>query len=131
MEIIESRPDRPARPAGHDAAFAFRGRAVCLPKRAPWKAINSRELAAALGVHLQTLANWRVRNIGPKPEPAGRYRGNRTYYRLDNIIAWLSGEPAWRITADFLARHFIDLDPRTETETWALVSQLDRLGVFA
>lgn len=56
----------------------------------PWRPIPSRLLAKVLGVSLQSLANWRVRDTGPQPEPYRRGQGNRTMYRPDVVMSWLA-----------------------------------------
>lgn len=58
----------------------------------PWSVISSRELASVLGVHLQTINNWNIRDILPKPVKHCRLRGNKNYYRISSIKAWLTGE---------------------------------------
>src|SRR5262245_52095803 len=88
----------------------YNGRAIELPHRPYWHVLSSRELAEVLGVTLQTLANWRVRGIGPPTEPSSHFRGHREHYRIDQVLAWLSernGEPqpAWRFSAAFMGQH--------------------------
>ena len=62
---------------------------------APWFVVSSRELATAFQIHLQTVANWQIRGQGPKSEPKGIWRGNRTYFTIASILAWLDEkEPA-------------------------------------
>ena len=39
--------------------------------RPPWHVVSSRELAKTFGVTLQTIANWRVRDVGPPPVAKG------------------------------------------------------------
>ena len=56
----------------------------------PWRPIPSRSAARLLGTNLQSLANWRMRDLGPKPEPMKKGRGNRIYYRPDRMAEWLS-----------------------------------------
>jgi hypothetical protein len=57
----------------------------------PWRPIPSRAAARMLGISLQSLANWRMRDLGPKPEPWKKGGGNRVYYRPDRLVEWLSG----------------------------------------
>lgn len=73
-------------------------------RRAPWSVITSRELAEVLGVHLQTISNWAVRGILPPPVKHPRLRGNRNYYRISTIRAWLNGTDE-------------------DTESWAWINQ--------
>lgn len=55
----------------------------------PWRPITSRALAKVLGVSLQSLANWRVRECGPEAEPWKKGKGNRTFYRPDKVLSWI------------------------------------------
>lgn len=70
----------------------------------PWRSIPSRSAARMLGVKLQTLANWRMRDLGPAFEPWERGGGNRVYYRPDRIAIWLAGQEdaAWRLSGRWL-----------------------------
>ncbi len=52
----------------------------------PWHAMSVREVAEALGVSIQVLANWRIRGRGPKPLPAELFRGNRTFYAVHEVV---------------------------------------------
>lgn len=56
----------------------------------PWHPVSSRELSRLLGVSLQTLANWRVRETGPEPAGPIKGRGNKIYYRPDIVMEWAS-----------------------------------------
>lgn len=67
-----------------------------------WRPITSRELARTIGVSMQTLANWRVRDLGP-PYTASR-RGTKCLYRLDEFLGWLTGEPSWELARTWMAR---------------------------
>src|SRR3954468_22916934 len=49
-----------------------------------------------LETHINNLANWRVRRIGPQSEPNKLYRrgvGHRVLYRHESILGWLDGDP--------------------------------------
>ena len=55
-----------------------------------WSVVSSRELSKILNVSLQTICNWRLREVLPEPEPHNRVlKGNRNYYRISTIRAWL------------------------------------------
>lgn len=133
MHNSKTCPGCPDRPAFSDltASLAYRGEMVRLPQRPPWHVISSRELARALGVHLQTLANWRIRGKGPKPEPNGRFRGNRSYYRLGDVIAWLTDEEPWHIDAAYLSERFVGLSHQTQETTADLVSKIEQHGIYS
>lgn len=77
-----------------------------------WRPIPSRELARKLGVSLQSLANWRVRDTGPEAEAAIRGKGNRTFYRPDKVLSWLcEGEKQpWEFSRDWLKKHSLQID---------------------
>ncbi|MFY0311600.1 helix-turn-helix domain-containing protein [Leisingera sp. D0M16] len=68
-----------------------------------WRPLTSRELSKALGISVQVLANWRVRDQGPPSRPAPRGKGNRRLYRMDEVLAWLTGRPAWVFARSWLA----------------------------
>lgn len=60
--------------------------------RPTWSVVSSRELSLILNVSLQTINNWKMRGILPEPEPnTGSLSGNRNYYRISKIQAWLEG----------------------------------------
>ena len=80
----------------------------CIGNRKPWEYVTSAELAKILGVHLQTINNWKLREVLPKPAANNpRLRGNKNYYGVDTIKAWLAGQTMeefytqWLVTADF------------------------------
>ena len=50
--------------------------------------LNSREVAQHLGIHPQTLKEWRRKNYGP---PALRV-GGQFRYRPDEVAAWLDAQ---------------------------------------
>jgi hypothetical protein len=52
------------------------------------------EVAQALGVSIQVLANWRIRGRGPSPLPAELFRGNRTFYAVHEVVNALAEEPS-------------------------------------
>lgn len=95
----------------------------------PWRPIPSRLVAELLGVSLQSLANWRVRGTGPEPEPYKRGQGNRTMYRPDVVMAWLSGwssEPKqpWEYSRQWLIGRGLTNLPADQ-------ASVDRFAAFA
>ena len=73
--------------------------------------VSSAELARALGVSLQSLANWRGRGNGPPITDARLFNGNRSFYRIDHVLEWMAGmdghpRPAWQFSRDFLSSIF-------------------------
>ena len=72
-------------------------------KRSPTEHITSAELAKVLGVHLQTINNWKLRELLPKPESNSRtLRGNKNYYRISKIRGWLENKPEDEINREWL-----------------------------
>lgn len=74
-------------------------------RRPSWSVINSRELAKVFGVSLQSINNWKMREILPEPEPHTHrcpcprrscrppLKGNKNYYRISKIRAWHEARP--------------------------------------
>ncbi|GAA4521652.1 hypothetical protein GCM10023174_00810 [Chelativorans composti] len=95
----------------------------------PWRPIPSREVCRILGVSLQSLANWRVRGTGPEPEPHIKGNGNRTYYRPDKILAWLSDHrrDPWEFSRDWLAERGVEMEPASQASIEWLIEQTDSL----
>jgi hypothetical protein len=65
-------------------------------QRPPWGCVATPELSIDwLGVHPQTLWNYRLRCQGPEAEENARrlYRrvGRRTLYRFESVLSWLPG----------------------------------------
>ena len=103
--------------------------------RPPWHAISSLELAAALGISLQTVANWRIRGVGPSALPKGLYPGNRSYYLAETVLTWLSsrfGETrsGWLYSRDYLAAVFPTLSEETEPTVREFITTLEAHDVF-
>lgn len=81
-----------------------------------WRPIPSRKLANLLNVSLQSLANWRVRETGPDFDPHVKGKGNRTFYRPDKVLSWLSGgarEP-WEFCRDWLMKHGLEVEGKMD-----------------
>lgn len=76
--------------------------------RCPWASVvSSRELSQVLGVSLQTINNWKMRNILPEPEPSSRNlpAGNRNYWRLDRIMSLIENRPIEEIHREWWRRY--------------------------
>ena len=54
----------------------------------PWQFVSSPDLAKALGVHLQTLSNWRLRGVGPAAAPADWFKGRAIRYPIGQVLSW-------------------------------------------
>lgn len=96
----------------------------------PWRPIPSRLAAQFLGTSLQSLANWRMRDLGPATEPMRRGQGNRIYYRPDKIAEWLSGGQCsdWQFSALWLQQMGMALDEVSENAVGDRIAQLE--GVY-
>jgi hypothetical protein len=74
-------------------------------RRPTWSCVGSRELAEVLGVHLQTISNWKIRGLLPAPVPNPRPVGNRNHYRIGAVRAWLESRPEDEIHWEWIRRH--------------------------
>ena len=75
-------------------------------KRPSWNYVTSAELAKILGVHLQTINNWKLRGILPEPEINNRsLRGNKNYYKISTIRAWLENKTEDQVHTEWAAEH--------------------------
>lgn len=82
----------------------------------PWDYISSPDLAKILGVHLQTISNYKLRRPDfPVPEPKASFnsgswhkpvRGNKCLYKISTIMNWLTGESEESIHWKFIRKHF-------------------------
>ncbi|MEX0409327.1 hypothetical protein ABGN05_27165 [Aquibium sp. LZ166] len=98
----------------------------------PWRPIPSRAAAHMLGTSLQSLANWRMRDTGPRPEPMKKGRGNRIYYRPDRIAEWLSGGRIsdWQLAACWLQQMGLFDDAVTEGAVRERIDLLEQMNLF-
>lgn len=67
-----------------------------------WRLRTSRDLARSLGITIQTLANWRVRDQGPRFESAPKGKGNKRLYRTSEVLEWLSDQPSWEFERQWI-----------------------------
>ncbi|MER9403399.1 hypothetical protein NKI36_04970 [Mesorhizobium caraganae] len=96
----------------------------------PWRPIPSRLAARFLGTSIQSLANWRMRDLGPATEPMRRGQGNRIYYRPDKIAEWLSGGKCsdWQFSALWLRQMGMPLDVISEDAVQIRIAQLEAVN---
>ncbi len=87
-------------------------------RRATWSCVSSRELSVALCVSLQSICNWRLRGILPEPEPRSRHlpAGNRNWYRISKIRAWLEDRTEESIHWDFIKQYMDTGTPYSSLE---------------
>jgi len=67
-----------------------------------WRPVTTREIGRLLGISIQVLANWRVRDQGPPFTHAGRALGRKCLYRMDQVLEWLTGTAAWEFDRSWL-----------------------------
>lgn len=126
-----SRRDSLQQCRGQSDAF----RAWVTHRRAPpWVEITSRDLARVLGISIQTLANWRVREKGPPYEGSKRGRGNKIFYVPCMVYEWMVEDPVahLRLSNEWLAVYGLAL-PETARpdEIVAHIEWLRRIDVFS
>lgn len=114
--------------AAFDAEAAYE--ALLSSSLPPWRSISSRTLARVLGVSLQTLANWRVRDAGPPCEGQRRGAGNKVFYRADHVMMWLKGssgvsrEP-WEHSRAWLVWHGLAVADESKNRVNHIIDSID------
>lgn len=96
----------------------------------PWRSVPTRTVAAMLGVSLQVMANWRVRNDGPPTTVRRKGAGHKTFYRLDDAAVWASDGVLvpWEINRDWLnGRGLAVHGESSEASTAWLIASADSL----
>jgi hypothetical protein len=102
------------------------------PALPPWHYISSAQLAAILGVSLQSIWNWRVRATGPPTAPAQMFRGPKRWYRVADVKAWLLTRNGQPTTANDLIAACIDglggfRSPTTGDNIGSRIALLDKI----
>ncbi len=95
-----------------------------ITKPFPWQVVSRLQLSRAIGVHLQTLANWDIRDKGPKPTPRGTWRQNKVYYPIANVMAWLDQKPGWEVYQEWLKIECPTQDVGSQSQCQSLIEQL-------
>lgn len=97
--------------------------ASSLAEMPPWLFVTSAELAKAIGVHIQTLSNWRLREKGPPAAPSTWFRGRPARYNLGHVRVWAEAEAGtheqpWAVSATWLRDHmgFAEWTDRTAVQ---------------
>ncbi|NBW07266.1 MAG: hypothetical protein EBR82_04495 [Caulobacteraceae bacterium] len=78
-----------------------------LSQMPPWLFVTSAELAKAIGVHIQTLSNWRLRGNGPPAAPSAFFKGRPTRYMVAHVHVWAAEQAGtsiepWKLNAAWL-----------------------------
>ena len=94
-------------------------------KRPPWCTVTSRELSKILGVSLQSINNWKMRDILPSPEPSQNHKGNVNRYKISKIRAWLEDKSEDDIHWDFIKAH---MDCGTPFSSLKQAQEVARIG---
>lgn len=113
--------------------FLERLRASKFQNQPPWLFVTSAELSKALGVHIQTLSNWRLRERGPTPAPSTWFKGRPSRYNLAHVWTWAAQEAGesvqpWTFNAAWLRDHFQFADWNDQNAVQARVQVLQRLS---
>ena len=86
------------------------------------------ELSSVLSKPHQVLANWSIRNVLPPPTTNNPHlRGNKRYYRIATIRAWLEGRSEFDIIKDWI-KHDIQADDLTDGQVHNLLSTLYKVS---
>ena len=96
----------------------------------PWQVLSTRELAELFHVHLQTLHNWHVRGRGPEPEPKGKWKGNRRYFTVASVVAWLDDRPTWHVYRDWYKDKFHNVPKLSKEELQARINDVISVNAY-
>ena len=95
-----------------------------ITKPFPWQVVSRLQLSRAIGIHLQTAANWNIRGKGPAPTPKGTWRQNKAYYPIANVVGWLDQKPIWEVYQEWLETECPSQDVRSQSQCQSLIEQL-------
>ena len=101
-----------------------------ISKPFPWQVISRRQLTSVLEIHTQTMANWGIRNKGPKSTPKGTWQHNKSYYPIANIIAWLDQKPIWEVYKEWLESFYLGVAIQSQLECQSHIEDLIQSKVF-
>lgn len=104
-----------------------------LAEMPPWLFVTSAELAKAIGVHIQTLSNWRLREKGPPAAPSSWFRGRPARYNLGHVKVWTEAEAGnlkqpLAVTAEWLRDHMEFPNWQDQSAVQARVQMLMKLS---
>lgn len=95
-----------------------------ITKPFPWQVVSRLQLARAIGIHLQTVANWNIRDKGPAPTPKGTWKQHKCYYPIASVIAWLDQRPIWEVYQEWLQTECPWQDVGSKSQCQSLIEQL-------
>lgn len=98
-------------------------------RRPPWHVASTREISDATGITFGRLSNWLMRRLFVPPETRQLYHrvGNKSLFRIDRVVEWLSGVPLEEQAQRYLGSVGLAADDR---ELWPHVVMLERLNVW-
>lgn len=96
----------------------------------PYHVISGPELAKLLGVSGQTLANWRMRGVGPRPEPAADWKANRNHYKIVEVLAYFDSSTHTDIYCNWIRAKFSWMGTDTVEDCQEAFRELIRLKIF-
>lgn len=97
---------------------------------APYHVISGPDLAKLLDVSGQTLANWRMRGVGPKPEPSEDWRGHRNHYKIVEVLAYFGSSTHTDVYCDWIRDRFPWMKTDTVEDCEREIRELIRMKIF-
>lgn len=97
---------------------------------APYHVISGPELSRILGVSDQTLANWRMRGVGPQPEPREDWKAHRNYYKIAKVLAYFDSCSPNDIYCDWVRNKFAWMKTDTVSDCEESIRELIRMNIF-
>jgi len=98
-------------------------------KRCPLGHITSKELSKVLSVSLQTINNWKMRELLPAPDQHPRLKGNKNYFQIAKIRAWIEDRPADEIIMEWARNQIAPDIKNVEQVKWAVTVGRKAYGV--
>ena len=96
----------------------------------PYHVISAPELAKLLDVSGQTLANRRMRGVGPIAEPAEDWKANRNHYKIVEVLAYFDSSTHTDIYCDWIRTKFSWMGTDTVEDCQEAFRELIRLKIF-
>ena len=97
--------------------------------RPPWHVASTREISDATGISFSRLSNWITRRQWPAPEPRQLYHrvGNKSLFRVDRVVEWLTGVPIDDQSQTYLRSVGLAADDRP---LWPHVAEMERFRLW-